>query len=187
MYAFKHQISHQTFSSTSETFNYTIHSHTASPYGIAIRHNHTAQPYGIAIHWRNFSVLTAKLIVLPRLMVVKLLKWIKNLVFSTFDPRPRLLTLDFWPSTFDPRLLTLDFWPSTFDPRLLTLDFWPSTSTFDSRPRLSTLDLWLSTLDPRPSTLDPRPSTYDPRPMTLDPRPLPKLQSIYPLERYLKR
>ena len=28
-------------------------------------------------HRRNFSVLTAKLIVLPRLMVVKLLKWIK--------------------------------------------------------------------------------------------------------------
>ena len=34
---------------------------------VAIRHSHR----------RNFSVLTAKLIVLPRLMVVKLLKWIK--------------------------------------------------------------------------------------------------------------
>ena len=35
---------------------------------IAIRHSHR----------RNFSVLTTELIVLPRLMVVKLLKWIKN-------------------------------------------------------------------------------------------------------------
>ena len=51
---------------------------------IAIRHRHR----------RNFSVLTAKLIVLPRLMVVKVFKMDKNLVFSTFDPRPRLLTLD---------------------------------------------------------------------------------------------
>ena len=44
-------------------------------------------------HRRNFSVLRAKLIVLPRLeafkMVVKLLKWIKIYYFrpSTFDSR----------------------------------------------------------------------------------------------------
>ena len=58
-------------------------------------------------HRRNFSVLRAKLIVLPRLeafkMVVKLLKWIKIYYFrpSTFDPRLLTLDLDVRPSTLD--------------------------------------------------------------------------------------
>ena len=52
----------------------------------------------------------------------------KNLVFfdfrpSTFDPRPRLLTLDldFRPSTYDPRPSTYDPRPSTYDPRPSTI------------------------------------------------------------------
>jgi hypothetical protein len=66
----------------------------------------------------------------------------KNVVFLNFDFRP---------STFDPR------------PRLLTLDFRPSTSTFDPRPMTGgppmTLDPRPMTLDLLPSTYDPRPST----------------------------
>ena len=53
-------------------------------------------------HRQNFSGLRAKLIVLPRLeafkMVVKLLKWIK---FTIFDPRHLTLDLDVRPSTLD--------------------------------------------------------------------------------------
>jgi hypothetical protein len=76
------------------------------------------------------------------LFFCKTIKMDKNLVFSTFDPR--LLILDFWPST------------STFDPRLLTLDF-----------RTSTLDLWPSTLDRRPSTLDHYPNSSKCSPKTV--------------------
>jgi hypothetical protein len=68
------QTSHQTFSSTTETFS--------------------IQYIVIRLDKRNFSVLTAKLIVLPRLMVV-IFKMDKNLVFSTFDPRFLTLDLDF--------------------------------------------------------------------------------------------
>ena len=54
----------------------------------------------------------------------------KNLVFSTFDPRPRLLTLDLdlRTSTYDPR-------PSTYDPLPMTLD--PRHSTITQTQNLS--------------------------------------------------
>ena len=79
MYAFKHQTSHQTFSSTSETFSYTVHS-------IAIRHSHTqAKFFSFDSETNCFAAFNG----------CKTYKMDKNLVFSTFDPRPRLLTLDF--------------------------------------------------------------------------------------------
>jgi hypothetical protein len=100
MYAFKHQISHQTFSSTNETFSYTT---------VAIRHSHR----------RNFSVLTTKLMVLPLLLVVTF-KMDKNLVFSTFRS---IFDLEFRPSTssFDPRPRLSNLDPrAIYDPRPLT-------------------------------------------------------------------
>ena len=62
MYTFKHQTWHQTFIVPQAKISVYI-------------------GYKLYSHRRNFSVLTAKLIVLPRLeafkMVVKLLKWLK--------------------------------------------------------------------------------------------------------------